>query len=149
MTRIVRSVNAYRQAWLAVSSLMGFAILYLAAPLFGNEGIEYLFAEVDRESLHTAGHIVIYGTLAVMLAKSMGNRYLLAWLIGNILAAGEEWHQRVVPGRVASIDDALMNLGSITAFLLLAHLFTLLPRIKTLRLSHPLPATLPKPTQPE
>lgn len=110
----------YNRALLALFTFCGFAFLYLAGRLFGNDGIEYLFADVDREALHTAGHIFVYGTLAVMLAKTFADRYLLAWLAANLLAAGEEWHQLVVPGRVASLQDALLNFVSITVFLALA-----------------------------
>ncbi len=110
----------HRRAILGSLSLAGFAFLYLAGSLFGNDGIEYLFADVDRETVHIAGHIVVYGTLAVMLAQALGRRFVWAWLISNILAVGEEWHQLIVPGRVASVRDALLNVVAITAFLMLA-----------------------------
>ncbi len=108
---------AHQRLLLGALTLSGFAFLFLAGKLFGNDGIEYL---IDHETLHTTGHIFVYGALAVMLARAMGDRYLLAWVASNLLAAGEEYHQLVVPGRVASLEDAAINFVSISAFLLLA-----------------------------
>jgi len=118
----------YQRKVLGILALSGFAFFYLAGQLFGNDGIEYLFADVDWEALHVAGHIFVYGFLAVLLARAIGNRWVLAWLISNVLAAGEEYHQLIVPGRVACVEDALLNLASITVFLALACLLQSLLR---------------------
>ena len=120
MDRAVRVIFIYQRILLGTVVATSFAVLYLASQLFGNEGIKYLFAGIDGELIHLAGHIFVYGTLSVLLARALGGRYLFAWLISNLLAAGEEWHQLVVPGRVASIRDALLNFVAITFFILLA-----------------------------
>lgn len=119
MDRAVRVIFFYQRILLGIVVTVSFSVLYLAGQLFGNDGIKYLFADIDGELFHTAGHIFVYGTLSVLLIRVLGGRYLLAWLIGNLLAAGEEWHQLVVPGRVASIEDAMLNFVAITFFILL------------------------------
>lgn len=140
MDRTFRIIYLYQRTLLGIVVVASFAVLYLASQLFGNEGIKYLFAEIEGELFHTAGHIMVYGTLSVLLARVLGGRYLSAWVICNLLAAGEEWHQLVVPGRVASIEDGLLNLVSITFFIALAKVAE--PLIRA-RLRRPLP--LPQP----
>lgn len=120
MDRTVRAIILHQRILLGIAVAVGFSVLYLGSRFFGNEGIKYLFAGIEGESFHTAGHIFVYGTLSVLLARALDGRYLLAWLISNLLAAGEEWHQLVVPGRVASIEDEMLNFVAITFFLLLA-----------------------------
>ena len=120
MDRAVRAIVIYQRVLLGVIVTASFAVLYLASQLFGNEGLKYLFAGIHGELYHTAGHIFVYGILSILLARALGGRYLLAWFISNVFAAGEEGHQHVVPGRVASIDDALLNFVAITFFILLA-----------------------------
>jgi len=80
-----------------------------------------------------------------MLAKALNNRYMLAWIISNLLAAGEEWHQWFVPGRVASMNDALVNLVSITAFLAVACWIPPLGSAWRARISARLRAVMPVP----
>ena len=100
---------------IGVVAITGFATLYLASRVFA---MDVNFGGLDHETVHNAGHIFVYGTLSVLLAKAMGNRFLLAWVISNLLAGGEEFYQSFVPGRVSSLDDALLNFVSISVFLL-------------------------------
>ena len=122
MQQSIHLVYSYRRALLGGIVSLGFATLYLAARLFGDEGMDMFFAGTDREALHSAGHIVIYGSLAVLLAKSLRGRFFAAWLVSVVLATGEEFHQMFVPGRVSSIEDAVLNIIAITFFISLAGL---------------------------
>jgi len=137
MDRAIRVIYSYQRALLGIVVTASFAVLYLAGQLFGNDGIKYLFADIDGELIHTAGHIIVYGTLSVLLARALGGRYLFAWLICNLFAASEEWHQLVVPGRVASMEDEMLNFVAITFFILLA--WAIEPFVRE-RLGKPTPA---------
>lgn len=99
---------------------IGFATLYVASPLFA---MDINIAGLHQETIHNAGHFLVYGTLSVLLLKAFGNRYLWAWLASLALATGEESYQSLIPGRVPSLEDALLNLIAISFFLCLASLF--------------------------
>ncbi len=65
----------------------------------------FLFHGADK-----VGHAILYGVLAVLVwlggAKSGARRpWLWALLVVGLVAAGDELHQRIVPGRSSDIHD--------------------------------------------
>jgi len=113
------SPTTRRIGW-ALMALAGFASLYVFdRHLAGHIG---LLGLPDR-MVHRVGHILVYGSLAVLVAKALRRRWVLAWFVSILLATAEEYHQLFVPGRYASVDDALVNLTTISCFLIGAYLF--------------------------
>ncbi len=72
------------------------------------------FLGLSDDTIHMLGHIGVYGGLGILLYKAFGRRPRLAWVAANLLAAGEEYRQAFVPGRTAALDDAIVNVLSIT-----------------------------------
>lgn len=98
----------------------GFATLYLASRAFA---VDFEFGVVSQETVHNAGHVLVYGGLALLLTKGLGRRRIhLAWLISIALATGEELYQTTVPGRFPSLQDGVLNIVSITLALALVNL---------------------------
>ncbi len=106
--------RSFYRTVLGAVALTGFTSLYLASGFIG--GLE--FPGIRDETVHIVGHITIYGLLAVALAKALGGRWALAWGVSNALALGEEVYQNFVPGRIAHPRDAVINLVTITVFIL-------------------------------
>ena len=92
----------------------GFLML-LARPQWfaGDAGVWGLPDRVVR----MAGHFVVYGLLSVILARALGRRLLLAFLISAVLATAEEIHQLFVPYRFGCVSDWLVNLAGMATFL--------------------------------
>ncbi len=74
-------------------------------------------------------HLVLYGVLAFLLGRadpllSAGSLRILAAIAGvSAFAAVDEWHQRFVPGRSASVADWQADTaGAVLGFLLVAAL---------------------------
>lgn len=103
----------HRLAFLAAAGAV-FAGVWLSAPLLAGDVDVLDFT--DRQ-VHTAGHIVVYGGLALALLRAFGGRIAWAWLAAAALGAAEEWHQAFVPGRSAQWSDVLLNAAAITAAL--------------------------------
>ncbi len=102
------------------AAAVGFATLYLASQTFAGDFNPVI---VSQETVHNAGHVVVYGGLALLLTKGLGRRRIhLAWLISIALATGEELYQTTVPGRVASFQDGMLNIIAITLALALVNL---------------------------
>ena len=100
------------------------ASLYLAASAFA---MDTGFAGLTDDQVRLGLHFVVYGSLAVCLARALGNWHLLAWLITSLLATGEEIHQLFVPFRFSCLGDWMTNLAGITMFLVIHYL--LAPRL--------------------
>jgi VanZ family protein len=100
---------------LAVAAVV--ATLFLAASSLAHE---FEVFGIDDKLLHLLGHLTVYGLLAVGLAVAMGKRFITAGLVTAGLSIAEEYHQRLVPGRTFSFEDMLLNLASVTVFLLVA-----------------------------
>jgi hypothetical protein len=94
-----------------------FATLFAAASWFiGDMGI----AGLSDNAVRTCAHFTVYGTLAALVARSLWNMHLLAWLIVTLAATAEEIHQLFVQYRFACVDDWLVNMAGITVFLLIS-----------------------------
>jgi VanZ family protein len=60
-------------------------------------------------------HAVGYGLLALAYLRALPKQnYVLAWILALLFSATDEFHQSFVPGRNASVVDALVfdNLGA-------------------------------------
>lgn len=60
--------------------------------------------------LHNFGHVVVYAVLAALVAVGFGRTprrgaALVAWCLATLYGASDEYHQSLVPGRVASFGD--------------------------------------------
>ena len=68
-----------------------------------------------------SAHGIGYGMLALSYLRALPKRnYILAWLLGVLYSATDEYHQSFVPGRHPSVTDVLVfdNLGAmITLFI--------------------------------
>lgn len=68
-----------------------------------------------------SAHVVVYGLLALSYLHMLpGRNYKLAWLLALVYAVTDEFHQSFVPGRHASMVDALVfdNFGAVVALFL-------------------------------
>jgi VanZ family protein len=77
---------------------------------------------ISDRHLHMTAHLVVWGLLALLLAAGLGRWIWLAWPLGLLLAAAEELHQGLVPGRTVDFDDWLLNAAAITIAVLLLRL---------------------------
>ena len=78
--------------------------------------------------LRKAAHLVVFGVLAVLLARALspdrsgGSRTLvLAWLGTLAWAVSDEWHQTFVDGRVGHASDVAIDMLGATLALLARH----------------------------
>ena len=92
----------------------GFAVLFAGAELFG---FDASIMGINDKALRPLAHVVVYGLLAVLLVKGLGNRYFLAGLLSLTLATVEETRQIWIDGRYASVLDATLNATGIISFL--------------------------------
>jgi VanZ family protein len=73
-----------------------------------------------------AAHAIMYGVLAVLVAYALaGGRSARTALVATLplvalLAAADEWHQRFIPGRSASMDDWLADVAGAGVALLVS-----------------------------
>ncbi len=72
---------------------------------------------ISDRMVRLAGHFVVYGLLSAILARALGRRLLLAFVVGAMLATAEEIHQLFVPYRFGCVSDWLVNLAGMAAFL--------------------------------
>ena len=62
-----------------------------------------------------ATHAIMYGVLAALVARALGPKaQVRSWLVGAaagiaLSGARDEWHQRFIPGRSASLGDWLAD----------------------------------------
>jgi VanZ family protein len=118
----VWSGNALRRPLrvaLLVVVLACFAAIFLTAPLLRHN---LRYAGISNHTIHKVGHVVVYGVLAVLLAKGLGNGWVLSGLLCFAVSAAAEVQQLFVRDRVASWADAGVNLAAIAAALALAWL---------------------------
>ncbi|MGB9826428.1 MAG: VanZ family protein [Desulfofundulus sp.] len=71
--------------------------------------------------LRKGAHVVIYGALGLSLAAALDGagsggrrRWVLAGVILVLVAALDEWHQTLVPGRTGRAVDVLVDLAGYT-----------------------------------
>jgi hypothetical protein len=95
---------------------LGFASLLVIAPYVGGD-VDIM--GLSDSAAHNIAHVTVYGGLALLVAFALRGRLIASWLITNLLAGGEEWHQQFVPGRVMGWDDMLLNTIGITVALAL------------------------------
>jgi VanZ family protein len=94
-----------------------FATLFAAASWFiGDMGV----AGLSDNAVRCVAHFTVYGTLATLVARSLWNMHLLAWLIVTLAATAEEIHQLFIQYRFASAGDWAINLAGITVFLVIS-----------------------------
>jgi VanZ family protein len=60
--------------------------------------------------VHNAAHVVVFAVLAALVRLAFGARRdtwvaAVAWLLAAVYGATDEYHQSLVPGRVASLGD--------------------------------------------
>lgn len=64
-------------------------------------------------AIKKGGHMIGYGLLALAILRGVGGQkqavYRLAWVLAVLYAMSDEFHQRFVPGRGASILDILID----------------------------------------
>lgn len=97
-------------------ALAGFGTLYTCSQYIGGH---FDIGLIKEETVHVIGHLTVYGVLAIFLGKTLNNRWGWAWAVSVVLATGEELYQGLVPGRTASLDDAVLNILTITVYLLI------------------------------
>jgi len=100
-------------AWAAVAFYM--AVIYaLSSMPFDSQ----LFHTAQKIHMDWIVHVVEYSVFGFLLARAFGcsvpsktgRRLLLAALVFGVLyAASDEWHQRSVPNRDASVYDAIAD----------------------------------------
>jgi len=69
------------------------------------------------------------GILVMMALAGWGERLVAAhytggWLYGALFAISDEWHQLFVPGRDASVQDAVFDVFGVTIALMLVLVMT-------------------------
>lgn len=67
-------------------------------------------------------HATAYGSALLLAALALRPtfwRCLVLALLGMAVGAGQEWHQSMLPGRVASVEDWLADLAGLLCGLLL------------------------------
>ena len=92
-----------KRRWIPVFLWM--AVIYAVSEIpFGLP----IFARAEKIHLDWLVHVVEYGVLGFLLARAFGHpRYwAAALLIGALYGASDEWHQRWVPPRDPSAQDA-------------------------------------------
>lgn len=90
--------------------------LILAAPVAARP---FNLPWVTDRALHTIAHLTIWALVGLMLTLGMGRWAGLAWPLGLLLAAAEELHQSLVPGRTVDMHDWLLNAAAVTAAVIL------------------------------
>lgn len=91
--------------------------------IFPNSG----FIGVIDYYIRKSAHVTVFGILAVLSRLALDNKkrsYLFSWIFTAFYAATDEFHQRFVPGRTASIYDVLIDSTGAFVFLLLMFILT-------------------------
>jgi VanZ family protein len=115
----VEDVGRRRLAWLAVLLYAG--LIFALSSRTAAELPPGPFPHVDK-----LVHFVEYAVLGALVAVALGGRLSAGWIaVALVLCAGygasDEWHQRFVPGRDASIFDLVADtLGAAAGILAVA-----------------------------
>lgn len=70
-------------------------------------------------------HLIMYGVLGLLVGRALGHgrrtagRLVAAFAALVLLAAADEWHQRYIPGRSASVGDWVADSAGAAISLLL------------------------------
>ena len=106
--------HAYLLAALIVAAVAPLAYLATVA-LAGDLSI----AGLSDDQVRMVGHFGASGTVAAALALALKGRFITAWFITALLAAGDEAMQLAIPGRYATVGDWLIDLAGITTFIVI------------------------------
>lgn len=98
-------------------ALAAFAVLFALAHRLG---FDATILGISDSAVRPVAHVLVYGILALLLARGLGNRFAIAWLATLALATAEELHQLFIPGRYATLTDWACNAAGATMFLLIA-----------------------------
>lgn len=113
-------------AWLPALAWAGLIFFLSAQP---DETFEKL--GLQGQLLSIGGHLVVYFVLMVLLvvalrfSSNLSSRqiYIVAFLIVALYGLSDEYHQSFVPGRMATIDDWIVDLiGAAIAWIILRRL---------------------------
>ncbi len=96
---------------LVLTTMVG--VLWAAPRLAGDLGM----AGLNDEQVRVVGHFMAYGSLAAVLALSLGGRFVTSWFIMALFAGADEIAQHFIPGRYAGMPDWLVDIAGITVFL--------------------------------
>lgn len=70
-------------------------------------------------------HLIMYGVLGALVGRALGHgrrsagRLAVAFVAIVLVAAADEWHQRFIPGRTASVADWVADCAGAAISLLL------------------------------
>jgi VanZ family protein len=71
---------------------------------------------ISSEIAAAAGHVAVYGILAVLIARAILHRFdrftvlaAVAWTVSVVYGISDEYHQSFVPGRYAGVEDVLFD----------------------------------------
>lgn len=107
-----------RSAWASIPALVmtasGFLGVLVGADYLGGNAT---LLGINDEQVRPLAHVLIYGSLALMLAQGLKGRYLLAWLLTAGLAGLDELHQAFLPSRYATLADWALSMLGATVFL--------------------------------
>lgn len=114
-------VQAILPRWLPAIFMMAIIFYFSSRPgdaLPDFHDLDYLVKK--------AGHVIGYSLLAISLWYALGEiprRFLSAWVLAVVFAAGDEIHQSFVPGRSATIIDVLIfdGFGALAGLYFLKH----------------------------
>lgn len=122
MTRGARSLRLH----LVLPPLIWMAIIFLMSSRSAVPQTPGVSAQIAA----IAGHLVVYGVLAVLIARAVAasvGRYAviagLSWSISVAYGISDEFHQSLVPGRYPSIEDVLTDMAGAAIGLALYYLF--------------------------
>lgn len=123
LRRLTLRDTGLASAWPRLSPLLAVAgiiiALVAAAPVAAQP---FNLPWISDRTLHMAAHLVVWNLVGCLLTLGLHRWWWLAWPIGLLLAAGEELHQGLVPGRTVDLHDWLLNAAAVTAAVLLVGL---------------------------
>ncbi|MNI08856.1 VanZ like family protein [compost metagenome] len=115
--------------WSLLTIFLGVIFLFTAFQAFTGEhtktfiqnvtGMDEKNAYVMNSIIRKSAHILMYGFLGILLYSVIRKRSIwYAWLCSTGIAALDEWHQSLVPGRSPLIQDVMLDSLAAFAFLL-------------------------------
>lgn len=116
--------------WLPAVAMMALIFWLSSHPTLpgpGDKNLDFLLKKL--------GHVVAYGALALFYLRGVRlarRPFLLAFLLTVLFAAGDEFHQSLVPPRTPSLRDVVID-ASAAAALLWATRRALAGRLERLR----------------